>query len=231
LPTAKGVLDAAGTRLDLDAGSVRVRLWHPMQSDADQVVAWRQRLAHFGITQPFKQAHREIYVLTDAERGTHIHSNRFAGHIVQQHLFRALCQGRGWSAPAYGSWDPGGSRPMKRLPATGLKVEFWVDPVEESLAQGQFRFLHLSTDQVRFATSTGEAVPLERIPPVLFSELMRDVDLFVSVANIGNDPTWGARAGDAYGDYWSAAAFGDLTETARTRRAVLRDLLPELMIA
>jgi hypothetical protein len=231
LPTAKGVLDAAGTRLDLDAGSVRVRLWHPMQSDADQVVAWRQRLAHFGITQPFKQAHREIYVLTDAERGTHIHSNRFAGHIVQQHLFRALCQGRGWSAPAYGSWDPGGSRPMKRLPATGLKVEFWVDPVEESLAQGQFRFLHLSTDQVRFATSTGEAVPLERIPPVLFSELMRDVDLFVSVANIGNDPTWGARAGDAYGDYWSAAAFGDLTETARTRRAVLRDLLPGLMIA
>jgi hypothetical protein len=60
---------------------------------------------------------------------------------------------------------------------------------------------------------------------------MRDIDLFVSVANIGNDPTWGARAGGAYGDYWSAAAFGDLTETARTRRAVLRDLLPGLTIA
>jgi hypothetical protein len=120
---------------------------------------------------------------------------------------------------------------MKRLPAAGLQVEFWVDPIEESLAQDQFRFRYLSTDQVRFATSAAEPVPLERIPPVLFSELMRDVDLFVSVANIGNDPTWGARAGGAYGDYWSAAAFGDLTETAKTRHAVLRDLLPGLTIA
>ena len=231
LPTAKGVLDEAGMRLDLDAASVRVRLWHPMQSDAGQVVAWRRQLAYFGITQPFKQAHREIYVLTDAERATHIHSNRFAGHIVQQHLFRALCQARGWSAPAYGSWDPGDNRPMKRLPVAGLQVEFWVDPIEESLAQDQFRFRYLSTDQMRFATSAAEPVPLERIPPVLFSELMRDVDLFVSVANIGNDPTWGARAGGAYGDYWSAAAFGDLTETAKTRHVVLRDLLPGLTIA
>ena len=77
-----------------------------MQSEASDVLAWRQRLAHLGITQPFKQAHREIYVLTDAERETHTHSNRFAGHIVQQHLFRALCQARGWSAPAFGGWDP-----------------------------------------------------------------------------------------------------------------------------
>jgi hypothetical protein len=202
-----------------------------MQSDAGHVQAWRRQLAHLGITQPFKQAHREIYVLTDAERETHIHSNRFARHIVQQHLFRALCQARGWSAPAYGSWDPGNNRPLKRLPAAGLQVEFWVDPIEESLAQEQFRFLHLKTDQVRFATSAGEPVPLERIPPVLFSELMRDVDLFVSVASIGNDPAWGARADGAHSDYWSATAFGDLTATARTRHAVLRDLLPGLTIA
>lgn len=231
LPTTNRVLGEAGTRLNLDAANVRVRLWHPMQSDAGCVLAWRQQLAHLGITQPFKQAHREIYILTDAERATHIHSNRFAGHIVQQNLFRALCQARGWSAPAYGSWDPGDSRPMKRLPAAGLQIQFWVDPIEESLAEEQFRFLHLTTDQVRFATSAAEPVPLERVPPVLFSELMRDVDLFVSVANVGNDPTWGSRAGGAYSDYWSATAFGDLTETAKTRHAVLRDLLPGLMIA
>jgi hypothetical protein len=121
--------------------------------------------------------------------------------------------------------------PLKRLPAAGLQVEFWVDPIEESLAEEQFRFLHLTTDQVRFASSVGEPVPLERIPSVLFSELMRDVDLFVSVASIGNDPAWGARADGAHSDYWSATAFGDLTATARTRHAVLRDLLPGLTIA
>ena len=38
------------------------------------------------------------------------------------------------------------------------------------------------------------------------------------------------RAG-AYGAYWTAAAFGELTETAKTRHAVLKDLLPGLTIA
>ena len=66
---------------------------------------------------------------------------------------------------------------------------------------------------------------------MLFSELMRDVDLFVGVASIGNDPTWGTRGAGAYGEYWTTAAFGALTETAKTRHAVLQDLLPGLTIA
>ena len=231
LPEAGGVFDEAGMRPDLDQGNVRVRLWHPMQSDANHVLRWRQRLAQLGMTQPFKQAHREIYVLTDAERATHTHSNRFAGHIVQQHLFRALCQARGWSAPAFGSWDTGNTGPIKSVPAAGVQAEFWIEPIEGSLAEERFQFLHLSTDQVRFANNAGEPVAVERIPAVLFSELMRDVDLFVSVASIGNDPAWGTRGAGAYSDYWSTAAFGDLTETAKTRHAVLRDLLPGLSIA
>jgi hypothetical protein len=230
-PEAGGLSDETGARLDLAGDNVRVRLWHPMQSETAHVLAWRQRLQHLGITQPFKQAHREIYVLTDAERETVNHSNRFAGHIVQQHLFRALCQARGWSAPAFGAWDPGDSRPIKRLPAAGLQAEFWVDPIEGGLADERFQFVHLSTDQVRFADSAGAPVPLDRIPAVLFSEVMRDADLFVSVATIGNDPNWGTRDAGAHGEYWSMAAFGALNETAKTRRDVLKDVLPGLAIA
>ena len=233
LPEAEGMFDETGAPLDLKGDDVRVRLWHPMQpTDANHVLAWRQRLAQLGITQPFKQAHREIYVLTDAERATQTHSNRFAGHIVQQHLFRALGQARGWNVPAFGAWCPGDSRPHKRIPSAGLTVDFWIDPIEESLENEQrFQFLHLATDQVRFADDAGAPVPLERIPAVLFSELMRDVDLFVSVASIGNDPAWGTRDAGAYGAYWTTAAFGELTETAKTRHAVLKDLLPGLTIA
>ena len=36
-------------------------------------------------------------------------------------------------------------------------------------------------------------LPLEEIPPLVFSEVMRDVDLFVGVASVGNDPTWAGR--------------------------------------
>src|SRR5262245_49396062 len=223
--------DASGAPLAGDGGETRVRLWHPMQSDVAQVLAWRQRLAKFGIMQPFKQAHREIYVLTDAERETRLHSNRFAAHIVDQHRFRALCQARGWSCPAYGAWDGGDARPHKRLAERALQAEYWVEPVEASMDEGSFRFQHLATDQVRFVTTAGAPVPLEQIDPVLFSELMRDVDLFVGVAGIGNDPAWPDRPDDPFEGYWARAAFGELSELGKMRHAVLADILPGLTIA
>lgn len=230
LPETKGICDATGARLDLDANT-RVRLWHPMHSEAAHVLAWRQRLTKLEITQPFKQAHREIYVLTDAERTTNTHSNRFAGHVVEQKRFRALCQARGWACPAYGGWDPGDGRPYKRLPERELQIEFWVDPIEGAMNQENFQFEYLSTDQVRFVAIGGEPIALENVDRVLFSELMRDVDLFIGVAGIGNDPTWGDREDERFGDYWGKAAFGALSETGKTRQAVLKDLLPGLAIA
>ena len=40
-----------------------------------------------------------------------------------------------------------------------------------------------------FDRDTGEIVDLEKIPPILFSEAMRDMDLVVSVAHVGGaDP-------------------------------------------
>ena len=53
----------------------------------------------------FKQAHREVYLLTDAERLTDTYSNRFAAHIVRQHQFSALCRERGWQFNLMGNWD------------------------------------------------------------------------------------------------------------------------------
>ena len=58
--------------------------------------AWRHWLEGHAVTQPFKQAHREVYLLTDAERQTHTYSNRFAAHILHQHQLAALCRARGW---------------------------------------------------------------------------------------------------------------------------------------
>ena len=44
------------------------QLWHPIGKDPDEIVAWRAWLDAQQIRQPFKQAHREIYLLTDAEQ-------------------------------------------------------------------------------------------------------------------------------------------------------------------
>jgi hypothetical protein len=77
-----------------------------------------------------------------------------------------------------------------------------------------------------------EPLPLEQIPALVFSEIMRDVDLFVGVASVGNDPTWqDGGPGGRFRDYWTSYAFGELGETALTRRAILERLLPRLKIA
>src|SRR6185295_18399962 len=68
------LVDVTGTPFDALPETVVVSLWHPIESDAATVLAWRHRLIERGVTQPFKQAHREIYVVTDAERATGTYS-------------------------------------------------------------------------------------------------------------------------------------------------------------
>jgi hypothetical protein len=92
--------------------------------------------------------------------------------------------------------------------------------------------LHVATDQVRFTSlDTEEPVPLRDVPGLVFSEVMRDVDLFVGVCSVGNDPSWHDRGEQRDLAYWTSFAFGDLGETAKTRRAVLARLVPKLAIA
>lgn len=75
-------------------------------------------------------------------------------------------------------------------------------------------------------------ISMEEVPPLAFSELMRDVDLFVGVASVANDPQWQDRGeAGAYDDYWEGHSFGDLSATAQTRREVLSRLIPRLKIA
>ena len=207
-----------------------VTLWHPLHAAPGHVLAWRRRLAALCVSQPFKQAHREIYVVTDAERITDIYSNRFAAHVLRQHQFKALCEQRGWRYGLMGGWDSHNT-PTRTLPGGRLSIEYWVDGVEGSEAESAVYSL-ISTDQVRFVGPGREPVPVAEVPPLLFSELMRDVDLFVGVASVGNDPNWvDGGPGGGLRDYWTNYAFGDLSETGKTRAEVLAMLVPQLAIA
>jgi hypothetical protein len=77
-----------------------------------------------------------------------------------------------------------------------------------------------------------EPLALENVPPLVFSEIMRDVDLFVGVASVGNDPNWQDGGPQArYREYWHSYSFGELSGTAATRKAVLESLVPRLKIA
>jgi hypothetical protein len=249
-------VDARGEAIAQPTQNSSVRLWHPINAAAEQIVAWRRFLEESDIRQPFKQAHREIYLLTDAERQTHTYSNRFAAHIIRQHQFNSLCIARGWKNKLRLTVDNEYPPASKEIAHYNLRAEFWIEGIggEYGIDTNDIgTYLRLVTDQVRFyrtaapqnrAHASGggyrtnrsntptEPLPLEEIPPLVFSEVMRDVDLFVGVASIGNDPTWidGGPQG-RFVDYWQDYSFGELSQTAQTRRDVLSRLLPRLKIA
>ena len=155
------LVDETGQALAPLSENAAVRLWHPLESTPEAVLAWRRRLETHGVSQPFKQAHREIYLLTDAEIGTGTYSNRFAAHILRQHQFHALCRERGWSYQLQGGFD-GGNTPTLTLPRHDLRVEFWVEPTDLGALSDSGIHLHVSTDQVRFYNSRGRSTAAGR---------------------------------------------------------------------
>lgn len=242
------------------ADSATVSLWHPITHATDDIIAWRRFFEDRQIRQPFKQAHREVYILTDAELNTGTYSNRYAAHIIRQHQFNALCGARHWKNKLRLMVDAEYPPATRHLRAFGLRAEFWVEGAGDDYGvhtneAGTFHFL--ATDQVRFyhenaaqgtAHASGggayirdraapgnplnEPIPLDQIPALAFSEIMRDVDLFVGVGSIGNNPQW-ADGGptNEHRDYWWHFSFGEMTESGKARRDILSRLVPRLKIA
>jgi Domain of unknown function (DUF4132) len=219
------------TEREIDLTSQQTaRLWHPVFSDVNTIFHWRCWLEDHAICQPFKQAHREVYLLTDAERETRTYSNRFAGHIVRQHPFAALCEQRGWEYRVMGQWDSHNT-PTLELPQFGLCAQYDVDfPQDESEVSSHMVYLLIRTGAARFVDGVQVPQELESIPPAVFSEVMRDLDLFTAVASIGSDPAWGQRQPVPFRAYWDTFSFGELTEMASNRRSLLERIIPRLAI-
>ena len=143
--------------------------WHRWQKDCFA----RERI------QPFKQVFRELYPLTDSERKDGSLSRRYAGHQVQPRQALALLGNRGWvHHPEEGV--------RKTFHEAGLVA--WI-----SFEQGFFtpaEIEGLTLESVHFSKrGHHEPLKLADLPPRLFSEIMRDLDLVVSVAHRGGvDP-------------------------------------------
>src|SRR5262249_12737327 len=163
---------------------------HPISASADEVARWRRFLLEREIVQPFKQAHREVYLLAPAEVETRTYSNRFAAHFLHYPQTYALLKERGWGGNALGPWDDGDQSIVFRdFGSYGIRVEFFLERIDTE-QWGAVAEL-ASTDQVRFRPIRGhEYLPLLEVPPIVFSEAMRDVDLLVGVSSIAADPEW-----------------------------------------
>jgi hypothetical protein len=138
--------------------------------------------------QPFKQVFRELYVLTSTEKEEGNLSRRYAGQQVNPRQALALFGARGWvSSPAEGVF--------KTFHDLGISAR--VGFLQGAFTPAEVEGLTLET--VAF-TRRGEWSPLalDQISPRVFSEVMRDLDLVVSVAHAGGiDPEASASSIEA----------------------------------
>ncbi|MEN4758822.1 DUF4132 domain-containing protein [Chryseobacterium sp. C39-AII1] len=131
------------------------------------------------LVQPFKQIFRELYVPTLDELQEKSVSRRYAGHQVQPKQALALLKTRGWKV----DYEEGLQKVYHK---EGFQVKLyamadWFSPADVESPTLETIEFHSLKDY--------KNIPFEEINPRLFSEVMRDIDLVVSVAHVGEvDP-------------------------------------------
>lgn len=137
---------------------------------------WQHECFQAERLQPFKQVFRELYVVTKQEKADGHRSRRYAGQQVNPQQAYALWGQRGWNV------DEGVFKVFH-----GLGINATVD-----FNYGSFTPLEvegLTIESVQFYSSDHQLLELSKVPPRIFSEVMRDLDLVVSVAHRGGvDP-------------------------------------------
>lgn len=236
-----------------DVSDAILTLWHPIHASDSDVSAWRNRLEALEIKQAFRQVWRETYRVTDAEIATEYYSNRFAGHIIRQHQFMKLAHINGWKT-RHRMWvDAENDYPAHIvMKEAGYYAEYWVEgaggddpPVTDNCA-----YVYMNTDRLCFYelnpdgnpaqpdTLKQDEVAMADVPAIIFSEIMRHCDLFVSVGTIARDPNWRDRGANARhpnswydrvaDHYWDGQTNATLTENARVRKAMIERVLERL---
>lgn len=236
--SGQGVIDPIGNPIDLGAAQT-ARLWHPLASDSEEIQRWRERIFNSKIRQPFRQAFREFYQVTGDERQTKMYSNRFAKVLMRQHQFASLCRARGWNYRLMGAGFDGSNVPTKKLDPWNMHVEFYVDLpsdrdhslLESALGEesGAGINLFIGSDQVRFYRD-GREVAIDEVPAIVYSEVMRDVDLFTSVCAVGEDETWTDQGDRGTGIFSDKFDVRELFGLIDLRREMLSVVLPRTPI-
>ena len=130
------------------------------------------------LKQPFKQVFRELYVKTADEKGRD-KSLRYAGHQVQPTKTVALLKTRRWIIDGQEGLEKVYYK--ENIIAKIYVLADWFSPADieaPTLEEVQF-----------FDRKTFKPILIDNVPDLIFTEVMRDIDLVVSVAHIGDvDP-------------------------------------------
>ena len=174
-----GLLDTDGKVIPVSDQDVLViahpyDLFHSVQWDLFQRYLFVNEMQ-----QPFKQVFRELYVPTADEMEQRTRSTRYQGHQIQPNKTVALLRGRGWTV----SYEEGLQKVFHKegYLVTMFAMADWFTPSDVEAPTLELICFYSLKDR--------SLLPFDAIDPVIFSEVMRDMDLVVSVAHVGEvDP-------------------------------------------
>ncbi|QPA54064.1 DUF4132 domain-containing protein [Lysinibacillus sphaericus] len=176
--TPEGLQVLSGNVVTL-APTTTLMIAHPYHLlESGQWRQWQAYMFEHKIQQPFKQVFRELYLINADEKGRK-QSLRYAGHQVNPSQTVALLKTRGWQI----SYETGPRKVYykENIVASLYAQADWFTPaeIEAPTIEGVYFYNRL----------TGKDIVLDDIPAAIFSEVMRDMDLVVSVAHVGGvDP-------------------------------------------
>jgi len=172
------LVDIDGRTVDLPADA-RIGLWHPLHSEPAERAAWQRLVALEGLRSPVRQAFREVYEPHPDELGER-ETHEFAGHQLRLVPLVGLARREGWSME--GVHRSGMSRRFG-----DIRAWFVVDAELYPGITGNAGSHGLSFE----AWQDGRWRPLvlREVPPVVYSEACRAVDLLVSVSAFALEDT------------------------------------------
>lgn len=153
-------------------------LAHPVDLLASgQWSDFQRQLVEQRIREPFKQVFRELYLPMDDETDRE-DTERYSGY--------AVLLGKGAAALRSRRWIMDYQMGLRKV-YYGLNIVVdilesaqWNEPAGEGTTIDRVLFTH---------RNTGQPIPIKDLPPKVFSEVMRDVDLLISLAGVGSgDP-------------------------------------------
>ena len=173
-----GLVNGNGT-IQMLGDSAEIKIAHPF--DLYSKGCWRdyqKYLFENKIAQPFRQVFRELYVKT-AEEMDMFHSLRYAGNQIQPAKTVGALKSRRWVADIEDGLQKVYYK--ENIVAQLYALADWFSPTDIEAP---------TLEWVCFTNrKTGEEIKIADIPDIIFSEVMRDVDLAVSVAHAGGvDP-------------------------------------------
>lgn len=140
---------------------------------------WQAEIVRRQVVQPFKQVFRELYVITPAEESAGYASARLDGRPLKSRQALAILANLGWVIDGFGL----ARKPFYQLGyAAHVELDEWyAEGVDSGATMGTLSFWPL-----QYTQRDGKAeprIPLATVPPLIFSEVLRDLDLVTAVAH------------------------------------------------